>query len=355
MTSIFRRDRIPGVLKALAAVLFFLLAVLFFICIGWYRDGQNLPKENVIGNRASNVGRLKEKGFPFSFLVIGDTHNSNEGAILIEKAMKASEPSFMILLGDIVNRPDGWAHRFFLTEMVRELKPSFPVFLVPGNHDIDYSGKTGKKEGRVTPEIYESLYGQRNFDFIFNDSLFVIFGIDGNNPSGYLDYLRNTLSQRAGGKRFIFIFAHHPPKEGGMAGSFSLPGEREFLSLLETYKVTSCFFGDFHGYSRTERKGTSLIVSGGGGTLKKWQPEWGKFHHLLKITVDENRVNEGILILQGQGSNLGWVLKKWIFVRFFPVIADREWILYALAVLFLLLGSYSVIIFFHSFLRATKR
>ena len=164
----------------------------------------------------------------------------------------------------------------FLNRDGERYKAAFSVFLVPGNHDIDYSTKIKEEERRVTPEIYESLYGPRNFYFIFNDCLFIISGIDRRNPTGYLNYLRDTLSKRAAGKRHIFIFMHHPPKGVGIPGSFSLPNEEEFFSLLEIYKVTTCFFGDFHGYWRGQRKGTNLIVSGGGRSFKEVATRMGK-------------------------------------------------------------------------------
>ena len=350
----FRSHRIGklDLLKILASVLSLFLGLLLIISVGWYKDCRNIPRDNLIGNKDSNVTRLEEKGFPFSFLVIGDTHISNRARALIEKAVKADHSSFMIILGDFVSKPDLWYHRFFLTEMVKDIKPPFPVFLVPGNHDIDYSAKIREKERRMTPEVYESLYGPRDFHFVFNDCLFIISGIDERNRTGYLDYLNDTLSRKAAGKRRVFIFMHHPPKGAGIPGSFSLPNEKEFFSLLETYKVTACFFGDFHGYQRGQRKGTSLIVTGGGGALKKWQPEWGKFHHMLRITVDEDKISEGMIVLEGEAGDFCRTLIKWIFIQLFPAIGDRGWILYVLAVLFLSLGIYSVIILSRRFMRA---
>jgi hypothetical protein len=338
-----------------SAVLSLSLASLFGWVIKLHWDYQNIPSEHLIGNRAINVRALKEKGFPFSFLVIGDTHSSNRATTLIERALKEGHSSFLIILGDFVNKPDLWNHYFFLTEMIAEIKPSFPVFLVPGNHDIDYKSlKIEGNEQRVTPEIYESLYGTRNFDFVFNNCLFIISGIDPKNPAKYINYLRDTLSKKGKGKRSIFVFMHHPPRGVGMAGSFFLPNEEEFFSLLETYQVTSCFFGDYHGYWRGQRKGTNLIVSGGGGAIKSWQPVWGRFHHILKITVDENTISEGVMILPGEVSSFSGTLKKWTFIHLFPIVINRGWILYFGVFLFLFWSIYSVIIIFYFLKRKTR-
>ena len=101
------------VIKILSTALSLLLGALLIISIGWYNDYQNIPKEHSIGNRASNVKALKEKGFPFSFLVISDTHNSDRAEKLIRAALKGKDASFMIHVGDFVSGPGLWDHRFF--------------------------------------------------------------------------------------------------------------------------------------------------------------------------------------------------------------------------------------------------
>ena len=196
----------------------------------------------------------------------------------------------------------------------------------------------------MTPEIFESFYGARNFDFTFNQCLFILCGVDLRNPRAYLDSLRDTLSKKGSGKRYVFVFRHYPLKElveydGGLSN------EEEFFSLLESYRVTTCFFGHCHGYRRGERRGVNLVIlGGGGGRLKSWQREWGKFHHLLKITVDEDQVTEDMMVLQRDTKNLIRTLKKWCFISLFPILSNRGWILYGFLILVLCWGVYSVII-----------
>jgi predicted phosphodiesterase len=340
------QGRRKALLWLASSIIFLLLAGLTLLMVKSYRYDQHIPSEHLIGNKTSSVRALEEKGLPFSFLVIGDTHLSSRANALIEKALKTGPSSFMVILGDFVTKPDIRYHRHFLAEMASEVKPPFPVFLVPGNHDIDYtSSKTGKEGHRVTPEVYESLYGPKNFNFTFNDCLFIVFGLDSKNQMSYLSYLREVLSKEGKGKRYIFLFEHHPPRVVGKAGSFSLPNEEEFFSLLETYKVTTCFFGDYHAYWRGERRGTNLIVSGGGGgRLKNWQPEWGKFHHIMRITVGEDMTSEEMIILKG--VVFPWSeLRRNVYVCLFPVLKDRYWIVYSGAVVFFSLGIFSVVCF----------
>ncbi len=334
------------------AFLFLFFAGLFGWTIKLHRDYQSIPPEHLIGNRVSNLTALKEKGFPFSFLVIGDTQGSERVEVLTELALKKGKPSFMIILGDFVKKPDIWDHHFFLTEMVSEIKIPFPVFLVAGNHDIDYtSSKKISDDRRVTPEVFESLYGAMNFDFIFNNCLFIICGVDLKNPVGFLNYLRETLSKKGEGKSYIFVFIHYPPK--GLAehikGALPIPNEEDFFSLLETYKVTTCFFGDYHGYWRGQRKGVNLIVSGGGGgRLKQSQPEWGKFHHILRVSVDNDIITEDVITLPDRLINFEDIFEERVFTKFFPIVQNRDWILYGMFFLFLSLGIYSFAFFYIS-------
>ena len=105
----------------------------------------------------------------------------------------------------------------------------------------------------MTPGVYQSLYGAGSFDFVFlNDCLFIIWGVDLERSIDYSSYLRNVLIRKAAGRKHIFIFVHYPPKElvEYIEGSLPIPKEKELFSLLENYKVTACFFGDYHGHWR---------------------------------------------------------------------------------------------------------
>jgi len=333
------------ILWAILFIFSLTLTYLWWVVIEFYRDYQSIPPHHLIGNRPSAVAALKERSFPFSFLVIGDTSGSETAETLMEMALKKDKPSFMVILGDFVKKPDIWNHRFFLTEMTVEINPPFPVFLVSGNHDIDYTGSKIKgSDRRVTPEIYESLYGARNFDFIFNDCLFIICGVDMRFPDFYLDYLRETLNHKGKGRKHIFVFIHYPPK--GLAehieGSLPIPREEEFFTLLEDHKVTACFFGDYHGYWRGQRKGVNLIVSGGGGRLKRSQPEWGKFHHILKITVEPQKFVEEVITIQEQ-FELEDAFEEWVFTNIFPVLGTSAKVYYLIFAGFAMVVGYSLL------------
>ena len=336
------KERRRWVLGLVLLILSIVFTVLWWMVIQFYRDYQNIPSNPLIGNKPSTVAALKEQGFPFSFLVIGDTSGGRTTETLIDMALRKGTPSFMIILGDFVKKPDIWNHRFFLTEMASERRLPFPIYLVPGNHDIDYTGsKIKQKERRVTPEIYESLWGARNFDFVFNQCLFIISEIDPRNRLGYLSYLHQILSGKGEGKKHIFVFMHIPPKGLAPHIETSHPDEEAFFSLLEKHKEVTCFFGDYHGHWRGQKRGVNYVVTGGGGRLKRRQSEWGKFNHILRVTVDKGKVAEEIITVEGQIGVEDRFEEK-IFTLLFPIIQNAFWILYFVFVVLLIGSGYAV-------------
>jgi hypothetical protein len=349
-----------------ALLLTLALAGVSAFVIQLHRDYSSIPQDHFIGNTPASLAALKEKGLPFSFLVIGDTQCNETVEVLVERALQKWNPSFMVFLGDFVKQPDIWFHRFFLTEMAVEMKPHFPVFLVSGNHDIYYPPKKYKKteenvapDRRVTLKTYEALYGARSYDFVFNNCLFIICGVDRRDRTGYLNELRDTLRQKGRDKQHIFVFVHYPPK--GLADYIeaSLPGEDEFFSLLGGYKDVTCFFGDFHGYWRGQRNGVNLIVTGGGGRLKEFrlkasQPNWGHFNHLLRVSVDQNRVSEELLTVEMgpllKLKDLEDAFSEMVFLKVLPLIQSRTWVLYGFFCLFSFSAFCALILFAGSFI-----
>ena len=190
-------------------------------------------------------------------------------------------------------------------------------------------------ERQVTRQVYESLYGTRNCDFVYNNCLFIICDGNDKSPENYLDYLRDVLSKKAAGKKYIFIFTHYPPK--GLDASINkacLPNEQEFFALMEQYKVNYCFFGHHHGYWKSEQNGTVYIISGGGGTrLEPHIPD--KIHHILRINVGQDKISEDKITSLAQ-SNIGNWFGETAFTFIFPAINNNGWVLYIVLFAFLL-------------------
>ena len=77
-----------------------------------------------------------------------------------------------------------------------------------------------------------------------------------------------------------------------------------------------------------------IVLGGGGGPLKSWQSEWGKFHHAMEVTARENGLSENVMVLR-KGSLCHHSLQWRIVVDILPLIQNRVWITYAFFVVFL--------------------
>ena len=93
----------------------------------------------------------------------------------------------------------------FLNEMNTEKKTYQYLLLLAITILTIPPARSKRTKRRVTPKIYESLYGARNFHFVYNNCLFIICGID-RNSAEYLNDLRDTLSQKAVREEVYFCF-----------------------------------------------------------------------------------------------------------------------------------------------------
>jgi hypothetical protein len=135
---------------------------------------------------------------------------------------------------------------------------------------------------------------------------------------------------------------HIPPKGLAPHIETSHPDEEALFSLLEKYRGVTCFFGDYHGHWRGERNGVSYIITGGGGRLKSWQSEWGKFNHILRISVAQDRISEEMITLR-RHIGLEDRFEEKVFTHLFPVIQNFFWILDVIFVLLSIGSGYSLV------------
>ena len=71
-----------------SSVFFMMVTILCWLTIQFHQHYQSTPPHHLLGNKPSAVAALKEQGFPFSFLVIGDTSGSETTETLIEMATR---------------------------------------------------------------------------------------------------------------------------------------------------------------------------------------------------------------------------------------------------------------------------
>ena len=163
-------------------------------------------------------------------------------------------PAFVVVTGDLVNKPGDVAQINEYLRIVRKLDKRIPLYNVAGNHDV---------ENTPTPAsvaAYVRRFGRDFFSFthgalaglVLNSSL---IHSPAEAPRLYdkqLAWLRAELARlRGSGAKHLVVFQHHPwflADAGEDDQYFNIPRERRalHLGLFRDVGVTHLFSGHYH-------------------------------------------------------------------------------------------------------------
>lgn len=304
--------------SVIAITCLILIAIIVTVALGLSVCSARFPK--FLGNSPENIARIKATTDPneFTFVVVGDIKSGTATFEAMLDVIRGDKPAFVVVLGDFVCHPEFISHKLFAFE-VAEFAKDFPIFLVPGNHDIS-------TEGPFRLEDFENTYGSSHFCFTIDKCLFVF--LDNVSQYGqrghYLKFLEQAISNQKEDIRKIFVFMHIPPL--GLNLSIlhcGLPGSEEFLRLAKKYRIDYVFCGDHHGYVKTERDGTTFIVTGGGGAPLRGKH--GRFHHLVRIEVrnDMDMITETVICTK-KHLETAELMERNIAVYLWPLITRNS-------------------------------
>ena len=305
-------------LWGLAAVVASAILVVFVVASLLVLRVDVTKRPKLLGNSPEVVERTVAATDPddFTFYVTGDTQKGTETFEKLLKIIAEDRPDFLVIVGDFVHRPDPARHRLFIQEIAEHHLP-FPVFLVPGNHDLHPSSAFGVAE-------FERLYGASQFHFTVGRNLFLI--LNGSPPydtaGGYLDHMERVLAEQAGQAEHVFVFMHVPPT--GLSPNVrarDLDGSERFRELARKYGVDYVFCGDHHGYWKGKRDGTTYVVCGGGGS--RLRGTRGRFHHAVRVAVDGGSVADTVVAVEYEERGMESIERS-IVVRHWPTLT-RNW------------------------------
>ena len=266
--------------------------VLVILCasigVGLYIETVEYPE--FLGNHTRNIDYVRNNTDPndFTFIATGDVKGGTETFEGLLNFSQQDKPAFIVVLGDFVSNSDLIRHKLFAAEMT-EYTDNFPMFLIPGNHDIDPNQAIKLKD-------FETIWGPAQFEFTVGKNLFVFLNnIPLYNENGqYLKFLEDVLSGKGKSADKIFVFMHVPPSDlnpslicNGLAGS------ERFFELAKKYHIDYVIAGDHHGYVKTERDGTTYVVTGGGGS--RLRGAHGRFYHVMRMDVQNGMITETVL------------------------------------------------------------
>ena len=231
---------------------------------------------------------------PFTFAVYGDSRSfpDRHGAVI--RAMRGSQPRFVIHTGDLVGsgtKPELWKPEFF--DPAHDLMVRVPFFIAIGNHEDNAD---------LFYQFFNRPKDRAWWSFNYGNCHFVILNscrersLDG--PQ--VRWLRQDLA--ANKATWTFAAFHHPP-----VSSASHKSDVELLEnwgpILAENGVDIVFNGHDHTYERSRPirydptgQLVTYVVSGGGGAptysldKRPWTVNAKSALHFCEIRVDGGRL-----------------------------------------------------------------
>lgn len=236
----------------------------------------------------------------FSFIVIGDNRTGHDIYSKVVQMAMERKPAFIVNTGDQISTPgshDDW-NRFW--EMSKPI--TVPYFLTVGNHDANPKVPGSEK---VYQEQVDLPGNELYYSFVAGNGLFIVLDsyIDDQEKKitgEQLQWLERTLARSD--RKHKFVFVHHPlytEKNRGKHHGNSLDrykDERDALqALFVKHRVTMVFTGHEHLYLRKTVDGIPHVIAGGGGAPLYGSDDEGGFHHLIRVTVDGDKVSAEVV------------------------------------------------------------
>ncbi|MCG2687108.1 metallophosphoesterase [Candidatus Parcubacteria bacterium] len=257
----------------------------------------------------------------FSFAVMGDNKNSFKIFRKILKDIDNDHYIFAMDVGDLVFDGEKEKYRIFYNMIKHERTP----FLVAvGNHDI--------REGGA--ENYFDIFGKFYYSFNYGNSLFVVLD-DANEEKIDAVQMKWLEEQLQKDYQHKFVFLHVPPFDPRSENHHALENQKnakQFMDLMEKYKVDIVFASHVHAYFDETRNDINYVITGGAGSEL-----WGTdpdhyFNHYIKVEIDGDKINKEVVRLPSIDYN--W------FDRFFYNIwtyINGFWVTHKLLIILILI------------------
>jgi 3',5'-cyclic AMP phosphodiesterase CpdA len=169
-------------------------------------------------------------------------------------AVNRLKPGFVIVLGDLVNRPGDPAQVAEFLRISRRIDKEIPVYFVPGNHD------TGNEPTPESLAAYRRNFGRDYYGFragpvygiVLNTALIQAPGRVMREYEAQDLWLKKELesAKRAAAPQIV-VFGHHPlflaePEEPDRYENLPREKRRALIELLHRYHIRHYFAGHTH-------------------------------------------------------------------------------------------------------------
>ena len=169
----------------------------------------------------------------FSFAVIADVHyHYTSLANIVKQINNDDEIEFVIIAGDISDQALLTEYELFYSVMKDLNKPYLTLI---GNHDYNVNGE----------KIYAQMFGETNYDFVFQNSHFIMFDdvFWESNRIPDFDWLESKLKNQSQYEH-QFVIAHIPP----FGDQFDEASEAKYVKLMADHQVSLSIHGHGHAY-----------------------------------------------------------------------------------------------------------
>jgi len=226
------------------------------------------------------AGALRAADQPFFFIQLADPQfgfaAENKDFALetanFEKAIAAANrlrPAFVIVCGDLVNRPGDPAQVAEYLRIASKLDRSIKLYNVAGNHDV------GNEPTAASIAAYKEKFGPDYYSFrvggmaafVLNSQI-IHFGKPVEELQEQRRWLETELARakKAGARRPV-VFQHHPlfiadPAEKDAYVNIPLARRREYLDLFKKYGVSHVFTGHHHRNGLAKDGPVEVVVNG---------------------------------------------------------------------------------------------
>jgi len=226
------------------------------------------------------VGRSQQNR-PFFFIQMADPQfgmftsdkDFAKETELFEQAIshaKRLRPAFVVVTGDLVNRPGDEAQKAEIVRIADTLDEQIPLYWVSGNHELT---NTPTYE-RIS--WYRKQFGQDWYAFEMNRCLFIVLNSTiiaapervEQETTKQLQWLKNTLHKSAMQHyAHKIVFLHHPlflKQSDEKDQYYNIPQvhRRVYLDLFKAHGVNAVFAGHYHRNSLGRDGSLEMVTTG---------------------------------------------------------------------------------------------
>lgn len=255
--------------------------------------------------------KFQNQNDEFSFIIVPDrTGGERKKGIWAGALAKANmfHPDFIISVGDMIegiNKPhllteERMKAQFSELRSITE-KSAAPFFYVVGNHDISRTRPGFPMVNEMGAKVWKDNLGVSYYSFVYKNVLFLCLdqqeGRDSRpKPCGLTpeqtQWALDTLKKHSD-VRWTMIFVHSPWtwNEAPFKKLEQAMGERDY----------TVFSGDFHCYSKFQRRGRNyyLLATAGGTSKMRGIKDYGEFDHITYVTMTANGPKVVNILLDG--------------------------------------------------------